>query len=134
MNNFEKLKWMNGTWIQEYDETYMEEYWSEPTDGNMTGYFKMLKKGEVKFLEFMIIEEKANEVFMKIKHFDGEFIGWEDKDKYIHFKLIEVNIDHVIWEELTDINVQLEYKLEEKLSVWLIKNGDVKSSFSFTKK
>ena len=76
-----QLDWLTGTWKGEGLGGSCEEIWSEPQAGVMMGMFRLIKGGLVAFYEFMTIEQEADRLVLRIKHFDHGLIGWEKRDE-----------------------------------------------------
>lgn len=75
-----------------------KETWHAPNANSMMGMFKLAKDGEVLFYEFLTIVETEDEVVLRLKHFDQNLVGWEEKDKSIEFKLLSINKDEAIFD------------------------------------
>ena len=56
----------------------------------MVGTFRMVKDGKLVFSEFFTLSKQAGKIAIRLKHFGGEFKGWEEKDKFVEFPLIKV--------------------------------------------
>jgi hypothetical protein len=125
---------ITGNWVYYDDTTYMEEYWSEIVENNLTGTFKLIKNGEVQFYEFMTITASGEDYFLKIKHFDKNFVGWENSDDYMEFKLIKSEQKVLEFHSTSEENTTLIYNFEEnQLIVKLIKKFKISSKFVFRK-
>lgn len=86
----EDLAWLEGTWRGQINGDYTEEVWTGATAGAMMGMFRQASEGRLRFYEFMIIVERDKNIELRIKHFDPDLIGWEDKDKSTMFSLCEL--------------------------------------------
>lgn len=62
----------------------------------MLGIFSLRKDGELVMWEAMELVERDGSVVLEIKHFTPEFVGWEEKDKYVSFPLVRVG-DNEAW-------------------------------------
>lgn len=90
-----KLDWLEGSWVTEKWGGVMEEYWSAPSGNTIIGMYRFTVNDTVNFTEhFMIIEEEGN-LILKLKHFDKNFHGWEEKNKYVEFPFIEMKNNYV---------------------------------------
>ena len=78
-----------------------EEIWAEPAAGQMMGVFRQFRDGKPRFYEFMLMSEVGDTVELRIKHFNPDVTGWEEKDKYTTFKLVKVEGQNAWFSGLT---------------------------------
>ncbi len=81
------VAWIAGTWRGEALGGKVEEVWSPPLGDNMMGMFKLVKEGKTNFYELLTIVEHEGSLLLRIKHFDRQFKGWEEKDQSEEFPL-----------------------------------------------
>ena len=67
----------------------------------MMGSFKLVQGGKVKFYEIITISEVEETLIMRLKHFDPQLKGWEEKDETVDFKLVKLSPDKVFFDGLT---------------------------------
>ncbi|MEL6673464.1 MAG: DUF6265 family protein [Bacteroidota bacterium] len=84
----EEVAWISGYWKGEEGET--EEIWAPPSGHSMMGSFKQIKDGEVSFYELCTITEEEGSLMLRIKHFSGKLIGWEEKEDREEFALVKL--------------------------------------------
>ncbi len=89
------VAWLAGEWVGTGFGKHFEEYWSEPSAGTMLGTFKLMDGDTVDFYELMELAVTDGRLGLKVKHFSREFVGWEDKPDYVHFKLVAIEEDAV---------------------------------------
>jgi len=71
--------WLAGVWRSGPDQkTALEEHWSAPANGAMMGMFRMLTPGRPALYEFLLLEETAEGVIHRIRHYGPEMA---DRDK-----------------------------------------------------
>jgi hypothetical protein len=78
-----------------------EETWSAPAGGAMMGMFRMLKGDQVVFYEFLTLVEHEGSLLLKLKHFNADLTGWEEKADFIRFRLVKITPDSVWFDGLT---------------------------------
>ena len=83
--NLESLSWMVGHWQGNAFGGTCEEVWSPASAGTMTGTFKLSVNDEVKFYELMVLSIIDSGPTLRLKHFNADMTGWEEKDKVITF-------------------------------------------------
>lgn len=122
--SLEDLKWIIGHWIGTALDGDCEETWLPAYNGRMIGTFRMTKTSKYKFFAFSTIMEVSNSLEMRVKHFNYEFRGWEEKDKYITFPLVKIDKNRAYFDGVT-----MEKIGENRLNVYMsikFKDGTVK--------
>lgn len=83
--------WIAGHWKGEGMGGSFEETWNPPLGGTMLGMFKFINKEKIDFYEILTIVPKDDSFILRLKHFDSELVGWEDKDKAVEFPLVSIS-------------------------------------------
>lgn len=86
------LSWLAGSWEGEGIEgaPALEGY-APAAGGQMVGHFRQLNKdGSVMFYEIITIVQDGNSLAYRLKHFNADLTGWEEKDKVVVFPLSAV--------------------------------------------
>ena len=97
------MAWLAGAWEGEGLGGVSEEIWSEPRGGVMMGMFRSLKQDQPVFYEFLMFVEEKGTVILKLKHFNPDFSGWEDKGAFVSFRLAKVEARAVHFDGLSFI-------------------------------
>ncbi len=97
----EELAWLTGRWVGEGFGGTLEETWNPPMAGSMVATFRMISEGKPDFYEICLIAPDANSLTYKVKHFNADLTGWEEKDHYISFPLIRTEPGKVYFQGLT---------------------------------
>lgn len=84
------VAWMVGSWSGEAFGGTFEQSWNPASVGSMVGMFKLINGGEVNFYELLLLVEEEESLSLKVKHFTPEFTAWEEKDDYVHFRLVGI--------------------------------------------
>ncbi|MHA1110946.1 MAG: DUF6265 family protein [Promethearchaeota archaeon] len=79
------LEWIVGKWYGENSQNIMEEDWHPIMGDAMAGWFRWKKENSIFLYEFMLFQQVDNIVVLKIKHFDSNLVGWEEKDKWVEY-------------------------------------------------
>ena len=95
------VSWIAGHWKGEAFGGITEEIWSPPLGNSMMFSFKLVADGKVVFYELGGITEVDNTLLLQLKHFGGDFKGWEEKDETVDFKLVKVEDNRVYFDEFT---------------------------------
>lgn len=85
-----KFNFMSGSWQGEAMGGYIEEVWSKNRAGNLMGMFRFIENDKLIFSEFCSIQKLNNSIVYIVKHFDSKMVGWENKDSYVKFPLIQL--------------------------------------------
>lgn len=93
--------WMAGTWEGEGLGGRVLESYSAPAGGQMPGHFRMLKDGQVGFYELVALAQVGSSVEYRVKHFNADLTGWEEKAQVVRFPLVAVEKDVWYFDGLT---------------------------------
>lgn len=98
-----ELGWLAGTWEGAGIEgATSREHWGAPIGGAMPGYFVQSDgKGGTMFSEWMQIAPDGDSLVVRLKHFNPDLSGWEEKDKVVSFPLIARDGDSWYFNGLT---------------------------------
>ena len=88
--NLESLDWLVGQWEGAgIGGAPAMESWLPPVGGIMVGTFVQTEAdGSIMFTEHMYLIEENGSLALKLKHFNADLTGWEEKDKMVTFRLI----------------------------------------------
>jgi hypothetical protein len=96
------MAWFAGRWVGEGMGGNNEEHWGPPNGGIMLGTFRHDgKDGKPVFYEFMTLTERDGTISLRLKHFNPDMTGWEEKAKFVEFKLVAKKDGAVYFEGLT---------------------------------
>ncbi|MCP4580927.1 MAG: hypothetical protein GY839_04875 [candidate division Zixibacteria bacterium] len=98
--SLDKFSWLAGHWQGDAFGGICQEVWSPPSGGSMVGSFKLINEGSVSFYEIMTIAADSTGLALKLKHFNPDLTGWEEKDDVIRFPFISVSDDEIQFEGL----------------------------------
>ena len=83
-----EVAWLEGRWGAEAFGGWCAETWSPPHEGGMLGMFRLLNDGKPVFFELLTLSEEKGGVLMRVKHFNPDLVGWEEKDGTVDFPLV----------------------------------------------
>lgn len=81
------LAFITGHWRGEAAGKQIEEIWSAPESGSMTGMYREMQDGKTTFYEFLTIEDSTDGPALLIDHYEPGLRGWEDKSKPAGFHI-----------------------------------------------
>ncbi len=75
----------------------------------MIGSFRIVHGGKPVFYEFWVVEVENQRPVLKLKHFNPDFIGWEEKNASTKMPLASVSDKDAVFAE-ADGSVSLHYQ------------------------
>jgi hypothetical protein len=85
--DLQDLAFITGHWRGMAGGKEIEETWSAPEQGSMTGMYREMQDGKTTFYEFLTIEQRPEGLVLLIAHYDPGLKGWEDKNKPATFRV-----------------------------------------------
>jgi len=95
------LAWLVGQWSGEGLGGQIDEIWTAPQGGAMLGMFRLTSAGAPRFYELMTMVEERGSVRLRLKHFNPDLTGWEEKGEAVEFPLVAVAGDRWLFDGLT---------------------------------
>lgn len=94
--------WLAGHWKGTgFGGAQVEEIWTAPDGASMCGMFRMTRDGLAQVYEFVLLVPVGDSVEMRLKHFTSELRGWEEKEKWVTFRLVKRTPTELCFEGLT---------------------------------
>lgn len=106
--------WIEGHWVGRALGGEVEEVWLPAAGGQMPGMFRLVSGGEVSFYELFALVEEDGSLVLKLKHFDRELAGWEGRDEYVTFGLVDLD-DTTLWFD----GLTMRRTGADELTVWV---------------
>lgn len=114
------MEWLAGGWTGTGLGGVSEEIWSKPSGGIMMGAYRLIKGDKPVFYEMMLLMEREGTLVLRLKHFNPEFVGWEEKDKSVDFKFVKKDGNRAFFSGLTfeqagksDLNIYLALRQKD---------------------
>lgn len=88
----DQMWWLEGLWQGDgIAGAPATENWLPPTGATMVGTFiQQTAEGGIMFTEHMQIMEEGGSLVLKLKHFNADLTGWEEKDGMVSFRLLSL--------------------------------------------
>ena len=99
--SIEDVAWLEGHWSGEALGGIAEEIWSPSAANTMMGMFRLIDGDSVGFYEIFIISEENGSLVLRLKHFNDDLTGWEEKDEMVTFPLVELGPEAAYFDGLT---------------------------------
>ena len=119
------LAFLSGRWMSEERTEVQEENWSPVIGNSMMGSFRIVQGGRPVFYEFWVVEVDENRPVLRLKHFDANLAGGEEKNVSTKMPLVsKAEGDALFVEE--DGSVSLHYhRIGDRLTctVHHVRNG-----------
>ena len=119
----DQMDWLTGYWKGTGLGGNCDEIWMPAIDNSMAGVFRFANNGKIQFTEYMFIEELGESLSLKLKHFNRDLSPWEEKDKWVEFKLVKIEGQTAYFNGLTYqrkdnvLTIKLSLKSKDKSSV-----------------
>ena len=114
------FEWLSGYWVGDGFGGTCEEIWSKPSAGSIVGSFKLSVDGAVQFYEiFTLTIDSTGLPTLRIKHFNADLTGWEEKDKVVVFPYesstdTSVTLGAVTYTRLSEDSMQVDVRVKDK--------------------
>lgn len=106
--------WLAGSWRGTGLGGFSDETWSQPEGGVMIGTYRLIKEGKPVFYEMMWLLETEGTIILRLKHFNPDLTGWEEKDKSVDFKFVKKDGKRLYFSGLT-----FERASRDELNIYL---------------
>ncbi len=116
------MSWYVGRWVGKGFGGDLEENFGPAMGNSMIGSFRMVQEGKPVFYEFIAIIEENETLAYKLKHFNPDLTGWEEKEDYTIFPLVKMGQQTVWFDGLTikrtgdEVTIYLAMKADGKIS------------------
>jgi hypothetical protein len=97
----EDVAWIAGHWKGAARGGVTEEDWSGPTSGSMMASCRLIRDGKVVFYELAAIVEESSSLTLRLKHFNPDLTGWEEKSEVLAFPLVKLTSDAAYFNGVT---------------------------------
>ncbi|EAQ28432.1 hypothetical protein NAP1_12573 [Erythrobacter sp. NAP1] len=86
----EQMDWLVGQWVGDgIGGAPAMESWLPPSGGTMVGTFvQQNEDGGIQFTEHLYLMEEEGTLVLRLKHFNADLTGWEEKDGMLTFRLV----------------------------------------------
>jgi hypothetical protein len=118
--NIEDYSWLVGSWTGDGFGGISHETWAEPVNGTMMGMYRHIKDGELVFYEFLLLDETG----MRLKHFNPDLTGWEEKDDMTSFEMISFTKDKI---EMKGLTFEKKSDTEVVISLKMRQGGEIRT-------
>lgn len=96
-----EVEWLVGNWVGEGISGPAREVYSPPMGGAIAGHFIQQRGDGIWFYEIVTIVQKGGTLTYRLKHFNADLTGWEEKAEVVEFPLVAVEKDAVYFDGLT---------------------------------
>lgn len=95
------VAWLAGHWQGPALGGLSEEVWTPPLGGSMMGSYKLVRGDSVVFYEILTLTEEQGSLVMRLKHFNGNLTGWEEKGEVRSFPLVRITATEAFFDGMT---------------------------------
>lgn len=129
-HSIEDFGFLQGYWQGTGFGGQSEEMWMPPVDGRMFGIFKQSQNSKLMFTEFMEIVAVDGSFILRLKHFNPDFTGWEEKGDSVIFRLSTLTDNNAVFGGLS-YELVAPNALQVKLNMRNIDGNTVTEVFDF---
>ena len=88
----EQMDWLVGQWVGDgIGGAPAMESWLPPSGGTMVGTFVQESgEGGIQFTEHLYLMAENGSLVLRLKHFNADLTGWEEKDDMLTFRLVAI--------------------------------------------
>ncbi len=99
----DQMDWLVGQWRGEgIGGAAAMESWLPPTGDTMVGTFvQTTDEGTIRFTEHLYLMEEEGTLVLRLKHFNADLTGWEEKGDMLTFRLIAIEECAAFFQALT---------------------------------
>ncbi|NNE68504.1 MAG: hypothetical protein HKN33_18195 [Pyrinomonadaceae bacterium] len=115
------MEWIAGNWGGKALGGNVHEVWTKTDSGQLMGMFSLEQKDKPVFYEFLIFTVEDGQLLLKLKHFNPDLTGWEEKDKFVTFRFIKRDGKRFYFSGLTfentsenETNIYLALRMKDK--------------------
>lgn len=109
------VAWIAGHWRGEALGGITEEIWTPPLGESMMCAFKLIKDGKVQFYEIVTLLQDSNTLHLRLKHFNRDLTGWEEKEETVDFPLVKIEENRAYFDGFTFENVD-----EDTMNIYVL--------------
>jgi Domain of unknown function (DUF6265) len=95
------MRWLTGHWVGSAFGGTTEEIWTAPAGADMAGVYRLHKQGKTVFYEILALSELNGSLVLRLKHFNADLTGWEEKDEVRSFPLVAKRGTAMLFEGMT---------------------------------
>jgi hypothetical protein len=92
--------WLEGCWDGEGLGGRLQECWSAANGTQMSGHFTLAVDGRPRFHEFLLLEEHEGGLRLRVKHFNPDMTGWEERDQSVDFRFVSADARSIVFTAL----------------------------------
>lgn len=96
-----EVAWLAGHWQGPALGGLSEEVWTPPLGGSMMGSYKLVRGDSVIFYEILSLVEADSSLVIRLKHFNADLTGWEEKAEVRSFRLVRLTPTEAWFEGMT---------------------------------
>jgi hypothetical protein len=115
----EEVEWIAGHWTGSAFGGVGEEVWSHARGRTMMGMYRLIKDEHLAFYELLTITEEDGTLVLRLKHFNADLTGWEEREEVVTFPLVKLEPDAVHFDGMTFRRVD-----EDKLQIFVRQRGE----------
>lgn len=126
------VTWLAGHWQGPALGGLSEEVWTAPLGGSMMGSYKLVRGDSVIFYEILSLVEEDSSLVMRLKHFNPDLSGWEEKAEVRRFPLVRLTPTEAFFDGMTIRRLDPE-RLQIQLAIHMQDGSIREEEFRYTR-
>lgn len=98
------LDFLVGAHVNTDKDQRVDEHWTTPAAGSMTGMFRWIRNGKLLLHEILLLEQMEDHVELRLRHFGSSLEAWEDEP--VVFTLTEIEANRALFVREVDGGLQ----------------------------
>lgn len=95
------LDWLIGTWEGEGITGPARETYLRAVGGQIAGHFTQARGDGIFFYEIVAIVQVGNSLEYRLRHFNEDLTGWEERSQVLRFPLVAIEDGSLYFNDLT---------------------------------
>ena len=101
--SIDDVRWLEGYWIGKMPEGPVEQYYLPPAANQMPSFVRALSDKGIVFYEISAFVERGGTIFIRLRHFTPDQIGWEDRSGPIERPLLAIEGGNLFFDRISFI-------------------------------
>jgi hypothetical protein len=101
--SIDDVRWLEGYWIGKMPEGPVEQYYLAPAADQMPSFVRSLNDKGIVFYEISTFVARGGTIFIRLRHFTPDQIGWEDRSGPIERPLLAIEGGNLFFDRISFI-------------------------------
>lgn len=125
--SIDDVRWLEGYWMGKMPEGPVEQYFLPPAASQMPSFVRSLNDKGIIFYEIATFVERGGTIFIRLRHFTPDLVGWEDRSGAIERPLLAIEGGNLFFDRASFIRTG-----EDTYTVYFLNMEDGKERDTLT--